>query len=151
MVGAAPSGDSVAFILDIRRPMALLQLKKRRLLDDDCSQDDDQQATTQVAKRPCVRPNPVLQTEKMQSVLRGLRHVATCAGCDNKLCASTLAFVKKVELHLATQPAGHDRSACAACKLWTMIVQDHAADCAQARCLVPLCATYRRRRDDPPI
>ncbi|KDO19054.1 hypothetical protein SPRG_15008 [Saprolegnia parasitica CBS 223.65] len=132
--------------------MALLQLKKRRLLEDDNSQDDnDQQQQHAATKRACVRPNPVLQTEKMQSVLRGLRHVATCVGCDNKLCASTLAFVKKVELHLATQPAGHDRSTCAACKLWTMIVQDHARDCAEARCLVPLCATYRRRRDDPPI
>ncbi|OQR99572.1 hypothetical protein THRCLA_21813 [Thraustotheca clavata] len=129
--------------------MALLQLKKRRLYEE-----EDENELQSVPKKVCHRhePNPVLQTEKMQSVLRGLLHVGNCNGCANKLCISTSAFVKKVELHLKTQPVGHNRSQCAACKLWTVIVQEHAEQCNQNQCNVPLCDSYRvPQRDEPPI
>ncbi|OQR88758.1 hypothetical protein ACHHYP_06648 [Achlya hypogyna] len=130
--------------------MALLQHKKRRLYEDE-DEVETRAEHNVVSKKVCMRPNPVLQTEKMQSVLRGLEHVSTCQGCANKLCASTLAFVKKVQLHLATAPTGHDRLQCAACKLWTLIVTEHVETCDVRNCLVPLCAPARPRLDDPPI
>ncbi|RQM25754.1 hypothetical protein B5M09_007931 [Aphanomyces astaci] len=84
--------------------------------------------------------HPMLQSEKLQSVLRGLFHVAQCSdGCSNKLCQSTTAFVTKVRAHLASQLSSHDRSSCGACKLWTMIADEHRKDCLDPLCPIPLC------------
>ncbi|ETV96513.1 hypothetical protein, variant [Aphanomyces invadans] len=83
---------------------------------------------------------PPLQSEKLQSVLRGLVHVAQCPdGCSNKLCQSTSGFVSKVRTHLTSQPASHDRSGCGACKLWKSIVDEHEKDCLDPHCPIPLC------------
>ncbi|RHY44583.1 hypothetical protein DYB30_012342 [Aphanomyces astaci] len=84
--------------------------------------------------------HPMLQSEKLQSVLRGLVHVAQCSdGCSNKLCQSTTAFVTKVRVHLTSQPSSHDRSSCGACKLWTVIADEHRKDCLDPLCPIPLC------------
>ncbi|KAF0720410.1 Aste57867_340 [Aphanomyces stellatus] len=85
-------------------------------------------------------PNAMLQSEKLQSVIRGLVHFSQCPdGCTNKLCQSTTAFVTKVRNHLKTQPVAHDRASCGACKLWTMIVDEHRKDCLDPHCSIPLC------------
>lgn len=83
---------------------------------------------------------------KMQSMLRGLQHVAACAdGCASPLCVSTRAFVGKVAAHQAAARAKptHDAARCGACQLWTGIVRAHAAACTAPRCSVPGCASEK--------
>lgn len=82
---------------------------------------------------------------QMQSILRGLQHMASCnpIGCHNPLCVSSRAFVEKVTAHRKSMEgkATHDANRCGACKLWAAIVRAHAPSCsAKATCRVPGCS-----------
>jgi hypothetical protein len=85
---------------------------------------------------------------KMQSMLRGLQHVAACgaAGCANPLCVSTRNFVAKVQTHQAAAAAkpGHDGARCGACQLWGGIVRAHAPACTVVGCGVPGCEQLKQ-------
>lgn len=109
----------------------------------------------------CRQPTPTMTTNaasasaavaaaagsgKLDSVARGLQHLAVCpVGCNNPLCVSTRTFVAKVGAHLramSQQPA-HASAACGACQLWMRIVQVHARACRVDSCSVPLCKDQR--------
>ncbi|TYZ59002.1 hypothetical protein PybrP1_002154 [[Pythium] brassicae (nom. inval.)] len=86
---------------------------------------------------------------KMQSVIRGLQHLSSCAsGCANPLCVSTRNFVGKVAAHLAAmrQKAAHDAAKCGACQLWAGIVTSHTQTCRTATCSVPLCGARKQQK-----
>ncbi|CAK4066941.1 unnamed protein product [Aphanomyces euteiches] len=121
----------------------VLVLKKKPLECDIQAPVPSHGATSTSSSAPptsAASTNPMLQADKLQSVIRGLVHFSQCPeGCPNKLCQSTTAFVNKVRNHLRTQPITHDRSACGACKLWTMIVNEHKKECQDPQCSIPLC------------
>lgn len=90
---------------------------------------------------PSVVAAEALRSKKLQSVLRGLTHVAECpAGCSRALCVSTRKLVKKIQVHEAqTRNQRHDWSRCAACKFWKTIVAAHAQSCVRSQCPIPMC------------
>lgn len=101
--------------------------------------------TSAVATAAAATASPA--SAKMQSMLRGLQHVATCGadGCANPLCVSTRNFVAKVQAHQSAAAAkpGHDSARCGACQLWVGILRAHAPACGAHRCCVPGCSQQK--------